>query len=668
MVAYAKNVTDLLLSVTRASNIREITGVQGKHEWFLFRFGCVTSTTAAAILRGERDSDAEAAEREVSCIARRQTISADIDVRASLLKHSVMAPAGSSKRATSMRIGRINEHTAASHLPEFFASQMLRVVDLGWQVPGEEYEQCFSYLAGFYDTGLVSRVMPLPDNAVEEEMDRSFDWMATSVDGICVLVDMAVLFKAGVSCNVWTKWIHGLRKGHRTQEAEAARQSLIALDFKLRVDEPGTALLVHAAVEIKTATTESTVSDARRAIRGAQKLFSCDYGSHEFRRLVPSEHHCATIGVSYAVYAKYSVRDALYTAVVYFSQDAMQSYRDRLRTLVSKHLLWLYKADLILPTATEMTVTVKKKRKINGTTVTVEDHEEYYGYTQDRHGYCYYVNCWRAMDKMVRTKSEPFRAGFSWAPGPHAMWPKQKPLLDIVSRYITHIEAGRDSNLTLSQSLAFRMILYQLYNAFVCHRVLQTIDRLKDGWSRVTRSNLSASSLLQMHKKYWAEVAILQFVTNISDAVLADSSTLMPEDTPSRPPPEASSAARESDDLTSAAEALSPSATGPVRRPKRNRLSWANSPEGKRTRLSKPVRHLPVQALSKAKNCALCAGAHLNEEGKQTRFGRQTTFVCSVCDLPLCTSTRGNDRRETSCFQKWHSAERLCRPSAYELF
>lgn len=394
-------------------------------------------------------------------------------------------------------------------------------------------------------------------------------------------------------------------------------------------------------------------------------MFSCESESNEFKRLVPSEHrtqvlhHCATIGVNFVLYTKFSVHEALYTVVVHFEENILQSYRNRLSFAVDQHLIWLYRKQLVLPTAEEMTIPIRRKKTINGQTVIIEEHEPYFGYTQDRHGYCYYVRCWRAIDMMVRGLGAPLKGGFSWAPGPHAMWPKQKPLLDVVSRYITHIEAGRDSNLTLSQSLASRMILYQLYNAYVCHRVLQTIDRLKDGWKLVLKNQLSASHVLKMRKTDWAEDSILQIVTNISDTVSADPRALMPEDLfdgQLRIPSSVASGQGASATVASA------SGAAVARRPKRNCVSWASGPEGKRPRLNKTNRHLPVQALSKARNCALCAGSRVSDERKKVRFGWQTTYVCSECDLPLCTSTKGNDRRTTSCFQKWHSTERLQKP------
>lgn len=97
---------------------------------------------------------------------------------------------------------------------------------------------------------------------------------------------------------------------------------------------------------------------------------------------------------------------------------------------------------------------------------------EYYKHAQDGDGLSYKIEVWGVVDKNIRTNGY-FIQWASLTRGPHALWPTFKPLVDVMYRYMTQIETGREreSNLNLSQFLAFRFESYLLENSYVLHRV-----------------------------------------------------------------------------------------------------------------------------------------------------------------------------------------------------
>lgn len=60
--------------------------------------------------------------------------------------------------------------------------------------------------------------------------------------------------------------------------------------------------------------------------------------------------------------------------------------------------------------------------------------------------------------------SYPFRkadilysSGMKFVPGPHAVWPKVKPFVGVMSQHVTKIESGRGNNLSLSPVILLRL-------------------------------------------------------------------------------------------------------------------------------------------------------------------------------------------------------------------
>lgn len=109
-----------------------------------------------------------------------------------------------------------------------------------------------------------------------------------------------------------------------------------------------------------------------------------------------------------------------------------------------------------------------------------------------------------------------------------------------------------------------------------------------------------------------------------------------------------------------AAAAVAAAEVAPLSFPGRGRLKAANEdPNLRRMRLDGHRGHVPSQTNTHAKNCALCSYVERTAQGKRVRRGHQSTFKCARCDLYLCV--RKAPGSELSCFDRWHSRQRLSR-------
>ena len=58
--------------------------------------------------------------------------------------------------------------------------------------------------------------------------------------------------------------------------------------------------------------------------------------------------------------------------------------------------------------------------------------------------------------------------------------------------------------------------------------------------------------------------------------------------------------------------------------------------------------------------CVWCCGKNHTQTEQHSRQGRKTTYMCVVCDVPLCKVVRVGQRR--SCFEQFHTAKKLNNP------
>lgn len=65
-----------------------------------------------------------------------------------------------------------------------------------------------------------------------------------------------------------------------------------------------------------------------------------------------------------------------------------------------------------------------------------------------------------------------FKNGVKIFPVPHALWPKRKPYVDVILRYLTYIDCCKNGKLNLNQYLCLRFLLYLIYNSYVLDQIL----------------------------------------------------------------------------------------------------------------------------------------------------------------------------------------------------
>lgn len=215
-----------------------------------------------------------------------------------------------------------------------------------------------------------------------------------------------------------------------------------------------------------------------------------------------------------------------------------------------------------------------------------------------------------------------------------------------VERYMSEIDAGRNNNLTLSQSKVLRFLYYLLYNAYVIHRVL-AVHPISGQNSHATED---PTAVLSRIKKEWEEFGIRRFVSQINRSIRVKGAQLL------RPHTLGVSADAVEDKSGDEAPGIGvPSSDNRKSWPKRHRLVYADREPWKSQRLTSEWPH-DVRYHGRPLPCVLCTTF---ERGKPVGKKRQTSYSCSGCDnIPLCIKPDPNGQRR-SCFARWHSIQRL---------
>lgn len=631
-LSYKESVKRRVLEPLSREGLRQVTGAQTTEDWYLMRFGRVTSTGAVRVLAVQsaiptvREEAGNADAVLQSAGLRQQGTTAPSGVLERLIAVWLMRPLGGGRVGEALRMGRINEPKTAANLPIF-------LMDC---VRGDDNAP-HHYFAGNYDIGLVTRKCTLPANvAPETALDRSFDVLAASVDGMAVLLDVRAL--QSHDAEAFKHW-KDFSEGRSTNDVHMSRLGTAARSSVMTVAAQHPEVFVDVAVEIKTATAPNTVDAARTALcqlqgtTGSQKdrtFWNCAFGDSVYSRLVPSEHrtqlkhHVAVLGISNALYVKSTAEGILYAVNISYPSAVLTEHIDEVVKLVAPHVCFLYmkQQHVIIPAPAD----------------------NMYRHAQDRDGFIYSILLWRSVDKHIRERGF-YENGASVTPGPHSLWPKVKPYVDVMSRYLTHIEAGRGSNLNLSQFITLRFLNYLVYNAYVLHRVMaveESLDTRRQGGS-------TDAQVLTVYQRIWKARSLRGFVADLNDTIRQESpSVLLPDVFGTSLP----AVADEEDEDSLTALEVAPVSRKPW--PKRNRRRLADEEEWRAQRLSKEWPHEMRQG--KVRPCVACT---TYVDGRPTKKPRSSSYVCSGCDdSTLCIKPPADGRRK-SCWVKWHSNLRI---------
>lgn len=101
--------------------------------------------------------------------------------------------------------------------------------------------------------------------------------------------------------------------------------------------------------------------------------------------------------------------------------------------------------------------------------------------------------------------------GASVCAGPRALRPKLKPFLNVMSRFMKHIEDGRRRSLIFSQCIGLRFVNYMVYKAYIISRVIDTVAIVNE------RNCLHQpfGAVLTKFRTKWKRVPLLHFVSQI---------------------------------------------------------------------------------------------------------------------------------------------------------
>lgn len=337
-------------------------------------------------------------------------------------------------------------------------------------------------------------------------------------------------------------------------------------------------------------------------------------------------HHAAVLGITHVLYVKSSPDGIIYSVLIKYDESTLNSHREEITDIVVRELQFIYqKEDVrVLP---------------------LLDIAQY-RHAQEPDGFMYTLALWRSVDAYIRREGH-FKNGASITPGPHGLWPKLKPFVDVMSRYMTHIEAGRRSNLNLSQFAAMRFLNYLLYNAYIVSRSINVAHILDSRDVEVK----GATKVLAAVKNEWKKESIRVFVSNINNEIRKHGTGVFIPDV-ARLDLEGSYGGTVDGNTNNASNG-----TLIIRRqwPKRNRRRLADEEPWKSQRLSTRWRH----EMKRQKNTRACVSCTVYDKERPLKKAKTSIYSCSGCDnVTLCVRPP-KDGRLRSCWDRWHSNDRI---------
>jgi hypothetical protein len=357
-------------------------------------------------------------------------------------------------------------------------------------------------------------------------------------------------------------------------------------------------------LEFKTATTASTKAQACERLAAAQAVqqhphrlvFRTEFGSSLFRMLVwtPSYraqllHHATTTGMSFCLFVVASLSTIVYAVFVHFPEEICQKYEQFLRREIYPALQeFQHSPTSALSSSSEF-----------GHAVDIDT-----------------VLIWQNMaNGFVRDGPRPPASDV--VPFCVSKWNHCKGGQDVSSRILKNVKVDF-RKLSPRGFIWIRFLMTAMMNAHMLVRLLEMEPDLH------TMESYKALKQALNHRRTFREF-LLEFFDNWRPNLTF---------------------ARRHSDVAMIAEPIDPDdivETGdrslPVP-PKRNRLQWLQSSDGKRLRLSKEPHH---RGSRKQRKCILC---------KET-----TTVYCKTCDLNVCGNPAFGMRK--ACWEKLHSRQNL---------
>lgn len=288
-----------------------------------------------------------------------------------------MRPLGGRRLATCIKITRLNEPKVASKIHSFFVLEVRSANFGNSSLP-------FHYFAGDCDTILVSCVCAAPETFAALNLDRSFDVLDASLDGLCILVDSEALKNADSSLNDMRYDCISAGGSKMDDKLRKARQKIISLDNGPERINP---ILLDNAVGIKTTTVSNNLAEATRELEQARELsgtdlsmVNCTCREEIYRKLITAanriqlRHHAAVLDLHHIRYVKSSPDGILYSVIIRSCDTDLKSQKSEIINLVKSHLIFLYSS-------------------IPSLSIIASNN---YRHAQDRHGLCIW---WRSGER-----------------------------------------------------------------------------------------------------------------------------------------------------------------------------------------------------------------------------------------------------------------------------
>lgn len=226
-------------------------------------------------------------------------------------------------------------------------------------------------------------------------------------------------------------------------------------------------------------------------------------------------------------------------------------------------------------------------------------------------------------------------------------WNRVKGGVDKVSRLLANIKVPRQG-LQFHGFIVMRILLLGICNTHLLYRIAKMDRRVIEDLKSYDRllESLNESESLQTSIRHLPDALVMsESWARQGEFARQMPGTTTPQQTPTQTCSPPTSRRRTREPVTSA--------LSPVRRHKKEK--WSHNERRKEIRLSHDLDHSKV-LMNKQMWCAFCSMT-APVDGRLAHQGFKTKFRCSTCNEALCIVTRGSNRK--SCFEKWHSQERL---------
>jgi SAP domain len=377
-----------------------------------------------------------------------------------------------------------------------------------------------------------------------------------------------------------------------------------------------------ALVEMKSKCTQATLTEEYKLIAefGAYQEINADEDPELFKVSIPEAsyrcqllHGMASGALNHAFYVVASLRKIIRVVHVQVGSLIREQYVSVITNLGRQHLSWI--AEGAVPAMAF----------------------EAGSHAVDHHSVQCTLDLWRAICRLILEQGKPLPAGRHLIPEVVATWNRGKGPIDVYSRFQKNCKSAH-SHLGPVGAIWLRLIMTCVYNAYHAHNLSRTVTYLMSE---------ECKSFKDFQKRRARQLSFRQFCRELANDLQLEVV-----------PPSIHESGSDDDDTGIMRSTDRGDRTSSVVITYNKREAYFTKPHLIERRMNRRVLHQP-SSVQRQSSCVWCCRIDHSTGQRHTRHGRKTTWMCSMCDVPLCKRPRFNGQ---SCFLLFHEAETLFDP------